>query len=134
MQRADAAGGELRGEARGQTRCVQRTGGGPQKGEGRANRCGRSAAGQGPSSSLIPARTPRAGEGGDRRGSAGGEPPDCVKYRRAAVASALAPTVAALSSLLRDVLRLLQLGLVRTFLSEGECGDVTGGVRPDHIF
>ena len=45
--------------------------------------------------------------------------------------SALALTVAALSSLFRDVLRLLQLGMVRTFLSEGESRDVSGGVSPD---
>ena len=71
-------------------------------------------------------------EGGGRaRGSAGGEPLDCVEARRAGAASALAPTVAALSSLSRDVLRLLRSGLVCTFLSEGECGDVAGGVRTD---
>ena len=44
---------------------------------------------------------------------------------------ALALTVAALSSLLRDVPHLLRSGLVRTFLLDGECGDVAGGVRPD---
>ena len=44
---------------------------------------------------------------------------------------ALALTVAALSSIFRYVLHLLQLGLVHTFLSEGGCGDVAGGVRPD---
>ena len=45
--------------------------------------------------------------------------------------SDLSPTFAALSSLFRDVLRLLQSGLVRTLLSEGECRDVAGGVRPE---
>ena len=71
------------------------------------------------------------GGGGDRQRSAGGKPPDCVKSRRAAATSALAPTVSNLSSLFWDILPLLQLGLVHTFLSEGECGDVAGGVRPD---
>ena len=65
--------------------------------------------------------------GGRRRGSAGGEPPECVEVRRAVVASSLA----ALSSLFRDVLRLHRSGLVCMFLSEEECGDVAGGVRPD---
>ena len=45
--------------------------------------------------------------GGDRHGSAGSKPLDCVKDRRAATTSALALTVAAISSLFRDVLRLL---------------------------
>ena len=62
-------------------------------------------------------------------GYAGGDPPDCTKTRRAASVSALAVTVADLSLLFQDVLRLLQLGLLRTLLLEGGCGDVTGGVR-----
>ena len=45
------------------------------------------------------------GGGGGR--SVGSKPPDCVRARRAASASALAPTVTALSLLFRDVLRLL---------------------------
>ena len=40
-------------------------------------------------------------------------------------------TVAALSLLFRDVLRLLHSGLVCMFLSEEECGDVAGAVEPD---
>ena len=48
MQQAEAAGREPRGEAGGQTRRLQRTGGGPQKGKGRANLQRRSVAGQGP--------------------------------------------------------------------------------------
>ena len=68
---------------------------------------------------------------GDRRGYAGGKPLDCVEARRAATTSALGPTVSDLSSLFRDVLRLLRLGMVCMFISEGECGDVAGGVRPD---
>ena len=76
-------------------------------------------------------RTPRERGGRRRRGSAGGELPDCVKSRRAAVVLALAPTVADLSSLFQDFLRLLQSGLVRTFLSEGECRDVASGTRPE---
>ena len=72
------------------------------------------------------------GEGrGDRRGTASGDPPDCVKARRAAAASALAPTFAVLSLLFRDVLRLLRSGLVCTFLSEGECRDMAGSMRPE---
>ena len=71
-------------------------------------------------------------KGGDRRRSAGGKPPDCVKARRAAATSSLSRTVAALSLLFRDVLRLLQSGLVRTFLSEGGCGDVAGDMRPEY--
>ena len=39
--------------------------------------------------------------------TAGSEPPDCVKDRRAAAASDLAPSVAALSLLFWDVLRFL---------------------------
>ena len=66
-------------------------------------------------------------EGGGCCGSAGGEPTEYVEARRASDASALA----VLSSLFRDVLRLLQSGMVRTFLSEGEWRDVAGGVRPD---
>ena len=69
--------------------------------------------------------------GGYRRRSVGGEPSDCVEACNAAAASALAPTVAALSLLFRDVLRLLRLGMVRTFRSEGGCRDVAGGVSPD---
>ena len=61
----------------------------------------------------------------------GVNPPDCVEACRAAATSALALTVAALSSLVWEVLHLLLLGLVRTFLLEGECRDVAGGVRPD---
>ena len=61
----------------------------------------------------------KCGEGG---GYAGGKPPDCVKVHILAAALAVAPTVAALSLLLWDVLRLLQLGMVRTFLSEGGAG------------
>ena len=66
-----------------------------------------------------------------RRGSAGGELSDCVEAPRAAAASALALTVSSLSLLFLDVLRLLQSVLDNTFLSEGGCGDVAGGVRPD---
>ena len=55
-------------------------------------------------------------------GYAGGKPPDCIKARILAAALAVAPTVAALSLLLWDVLCLLQLGMVRTFLSEGGAG------------
>ena len=122
MQRANAAGGEPRGEAGGQTRRPLRTGGAPWKGEGRANRRGQSVAGRGPPSSSITPRALREGEGGGgyRRGSVGGELPDCVKAHRAAAASDLAPTVGTLSSLFRDVLRLLRSGMVRAFLSEGE--------------
>ena len=61
----------------------------------------------------------------------GGEPPDYVKACRAAAASAFFPTVATLSSLFQDVLSLLQLGLVRMFLSEGGCGEMEGGVSSD---
>ena len=35
--------------------------------------------------------------------------------------------------LFRDVLRLLQSGLVCMFLLEGECGDVAGDVSPDSV-
>ena len=48
-----------------------------------------------------------------------------------AAALGLTLTVAALSSLYRDILRLLRSGMVRTFLSEGGCRDVAGGVSPD---
>ena len=61
----------------------------------------------------------------------GGEPPDCVEACRSAAASALTLTVAALSSLFRDVLRLLRSGIMRTFLSEADCRDVAGGGRTD---
>ena len=74
-------------------------------------------------------RTPRERGGG---GSPGGEPPDYTKARRAAAKSALVPTVSALSSMFRDVLRLLQLGLVHTFLLEGKCRDVEGIVSLDY--
>ena len=128
MPRAHAAGEKPRGKARGQTRRPQRNGGIPWKG-GRGGNCHRwSAAGRGPPSPLIPPLTPR--EGGGRRRSAGGKPPDCVKARRAAAALALSLKVAALSSLFRDVLRLLQSGLVRMFLSDGGCRDVANGVMP----
>ena len=70
-------------------------------------------------------------EGGGRHVSVGGDPPDCVKVRRATAVSALALTVATFSLLFRDVLRLLGSGLVRTLLLEGECGDMAGDVRPD---
>ena len=56
---------------------------------------------------------------GGGRGSAGSELSECVEACRAAATSSLAPTVAALYFLFRDVLCLLQSGLVRTFLSEG---------------
>ena len=102
-------GGGRRGKACGQTSRPQRTGWAPRKGEGRANHHGRSVAGQSPLYSSIPPRIPREVGGG---GSAGGEPPDCVKSLRAAVALTLAPTFSALSSLFWDVLRLLQSGLV----------------------
>ena len=69
--------------------------------------------------------------GGDRRGSAGDKPPDCIKSRTAAAASTLSLTVADLSSLFRDVLHLLPSGLVCTFLLEGECRDMAGGLRTD---
>ena len=68
---------------------------------------------------------------GGWRGSAGSKPPDCVESRRADATSALDLTVAVLSSLFRDVLRLLRSGLVCTFLLEGGCGDVAGSVRTD---
>ena len=45
---------------------------------------------------------------------------------------ALALTAATLSLLFRDILGLLQSGLVRTLLSEGECRDVAGGMSPDY--
>ena len=70
-------------------------------------------------------------EGRGRHVSVGGDPPDCVKVRRATAVSALALTVATFSLLFRDVLRLLGSGLVRTLLLEGECGDMAGDVRPD---
>ena len=70
-------------------------------------------------------------EGGWGRGSAGSEPLECVEARRAAAASVLALTVTALSLLFRDVLSLLQLRLMCTFLSKRECGNVMGGVRPE---
>ena len=72
-----------------------------------------------------------AKRGGRRRVSVGGKPPDCVKYRRSAAASALSPTVSTLSSLFRDIMCLIRSGLVRTFLLEWECRDVAGNVRPD---
>ena len=95
-----------------------------------ANHSGHLAAGRGPPPSSIAPRTPIEGGEGDQRGSAGGKSPDCVESRRAASASALFPTVDDFSSPFWDVLRLLQSGLVRTFLSEGECKDVAGGVMP----
>ena len=73
----------------------------------------------------------RGGGRGDRRGSRVSEPPDCVKARRAGTTSALTLTSATLSSLFWDVLRLLRSGMVCTFLSEGECRDVTGDVRTE---
>ena len=74
------------------------------------------------------AKRGRGGTGADPRAASR---QTASKTRRAATASALAPTVAALSSLFRDLLHLLRSGMVRMFLSEGECGDVAGGVRPD---
>ena len=73
----------------------------------------------------------KRGVGGKWRGSAGNEPPECFEALRASAASALTLTAAALSSLLWDVLNLLRLGLMRTFLLEGECGNMASRVRPD---
>ena len=86
----------VRGEAGFHTMRPQRTGGGTPEGLGE---------GQSPRASVFfdSATYANRGEGGDRRGSVGGEPLDFVKYRRAAAASALAPTVAALSLLFRAV-------------------------------
>ena len=130
MQRADAAGGEPRGEVGRKIRRPYRTGGAPRKGKGRTNCYGRSTAGRGSPSSLIPSCT-LIEVGGDWCISTGGKPPDCVKAYRAAAVSTLASTVAALSSLFRDVLRLLRSGLVHTFLSEGESRYIDFSVRPD---
>ena len=77
---------------------------------------------------MIPPSMPREEGGGGCR-SAGGDPPDSVEACRAAAASAIALTVSVLYFLFRDVLCLFQSGLVCTFLLEGECRDVAGGVR-----
>ena len=128
--RVDAAGGRCGGVGGGPEKAPAEEWGGTPEGRGEGL-SPRAVGGRGrPSVFFDPATYAKKG-GGDRRGSAGGEPPNCVKARRAAAASAIAPTVAALSSLFRDVLRLLRSGLMRTFLLEGECGDVAGGVRPD---
>ena len=106
-------GGDRQGACRG-------PGGAPRKGDGRANRRGRLAAGQGPPSSSILPRTPIEGRlGWDRRGYVVSKPPDCVEACRVAAALALSLTVAALSYMFQDILCLLHSGLVCTFLSEG---------------
>ena len=109
MHQADAEVGSLRGEEGVQTRRPQRTGGAPWKDEWRANFRGRSGAGQGPLSSSIPQRNPREGGGGT------GADPRAASFRTASKTVERPPR-----------------WLVRAFLSEGECGDVAGGVRLDY--
>ena len=96
-------GGELRGEAGdGQGAC---RGPGGHPGRARGGPIAVSGRRQGKALYLLRFRHVCQERGGG--GSAGDEPSDCVESRKAAAALALDPNVAALSSLFRDVLRLL---------------------------
>ena len=130
MHQADAAGGGGEGRGRGPYNAPAEDRGGTLevRGEGQFPRA---VGGRASSSIFFYSATyaKRGGGGKGRRGSAGGKPPDFVEACRAASVSALAPTVAALSLMFRNVLCLLQSGMVCTFLSEGGCGYMAGSVR-----
>ena len=120
MQRADAAGGGGEGRGRKQTRRPQRTRGGTLEGRGEGQSL-RAVGGRASLSVFFDSATyaKRRGGGAAR-----------IRGRRSAALD-LAPTFAALSLLFREVLCLLQSGIVCTFLSEGTCRDVAVGVRPE---